>query len=146
MYSQDMLKSMKLLEETRSKRRKEKLPMLTPKEKKDLLTNFHPDYKPDTTREMKVGANKGDKIYNEYADLFEAYGSIDPDKFKLEGFDYDVDVLIIGGGGAGTSAALTAQSQGASVLLATKLRLGDANTMMAQGGIQAADKENDHYI
>ena len=36
------------------------------------------------------------------------------------------------------------------VLIATKLRLGDANTMMAEGGIQAADKENDspviHYL
>jgi succinate dehydrogenase / fumarate reductase flavoprotein subunit len=35
-------------------------------------------------------------------------------------------------------------------LLSTKLRFGDANTIMAQGGIQAADKENDspaiHYL
>jgi succinate dehydrogenase / fumarate reductase flavoprotein subunit len=35
-------------------------------------------------------------------------------------------------------------------LLATKLRFGDSNTMMAQGGIQAADKPNDspprHYL
>ncbi|UCD12957.1 MAG: FAD-binding protein, partial [Thermoplasmatales archaeon] len=63
---------------------------------------------------------------------------------------YDVDVLIIGGGGAGASAALIVQENGASVLLATKLRLGDSNTMMAQGGIQAADKPNDsppiHYL
>jgi succinate dehydrogenase / fumarate reductase flavoprotein subunit len=60
------------------------------------------------------------------------------------------DVLVIGGGGAGASAALLAQESGAQVLLATKLRFGDANTMMAQGGIQAADKENDspaiHYL
>ncbi|MBD3348158.1 MAG: FAD-binding protein, partial [Candidatus Eisenbacteria bacterium] len=43
-----------------------------------------------------------------------------------------------------------AQEAGADVLLATKLRLGDANTVMAQGGIQGADKENDspttHYL
>lgn len=36
------------------------------------------------------------------------------------------------------------------MLLVTKLRLGDANTIMAQGGIQAADKPNDspaiHYL
>ena len=35
-------------------------------------------------------------------------------------------------------------------MVVTKLRLGDANTMMAEGGIQAADKENDspvqHYL
>ena len=28
-------------------------------------------------------------------------------------------------------------------MMVTKLRIGDANTMMAEGGIQAADKEND---
>ena len=35
-------------------------------------------------------------------------------------------------------------------MITTKLRIGDANTMMAEGGIQAADKENDspaqHYL
>jgi len=150
MYSREMLDSMKKLEETRNERMKEKLPLLSPEEKKELLSKFHPDFKPDSTREMKVGQNKGEKIYNEYADLFEAYSAVNPEKFKLTGYDYDVDILIIGGGGAGTSAALTADERGAQVLLATKLRLGDANTMMAQGGIQAADKENDspaiHYL
>ncbi len=150
MYNKEMLDSMKLLEETRSERMKEKLPLLSPEEKKALLMKFHPDYRPETTRVMKVGANKDDMIYHEYADLFEAYSSIDPQKFNLDKVDYDVDILIIGGGGAGASAALTADFNGAKVLLATKLRLGDANTMMAQGGIQAADKENDspaiHYL
>jgi succinate dehydrogenase / fumarate reductase flavoprotein subunit len=59
-------------------------------------------------------------------------------------------VLIIGGGGAGSAAALLAREEGANVLMVTKLRHGDANTMMAQGGIQAADKPNDnpviHYL
>ena len=59
-------------------------------------------------------------------------------------------MLIIGGGGAGCSAAIMADNAGAKVMIATKLRLGDANTMMAQGGIQAADKDNDspaiHYL
>ncbi|MEE9151363.1 MAG: FAD-binding protein, partial [Thermoplasmata archaeon] len=150
MYSREMIESMKLLENTRSKRMEEKLPLLSPEEKMDLLTGFHPDHKPYTTREMKVGANKGEKVYNEYADLFEAYSALDVKKFQLEEMDYDVDVLIIGGGGAGAAAALTAEYNKANVLLATKLRLGDANTMMAQGGIQAADKSNDspgrHYL
>ena len=76
--------------------------------------------------------------------------SIDPDAFEIGEPDYDVDVLVVGGGGAGASAALVAQEHGASVLLATKLRLGDSNTVMAQGGIQGADKANDspatHYL
>ncbi len=36
------------------------------------------------------------------------------------------------------------------MITSPKLRIGDANTMMAEGGIQAADKENDspvqHYL
>ena len=64
--------------------------------------------------------------------------------------DYDAEVLVIGGGGAGSSAALEAHAAGADVMMVTKLRIGDANTMMAEGGIQAADKENDspqrHYL
>ena len=68
----------------------------------------------------------------------------------LNKVDYDVDVLVIGGGGAGSSAAIEAHEAGANVMIVTKLRTGDANTMMAEGGIQAADKENDspvqHYL
>ncbi|MEF9673022.1 FAD-binding protein [Pseudomonas sp. PCH446] len=41
-------------------------------------------------------------------------------------------MLIIGGGGAGCAAALTAVEHGAHVILATKLRLGDSNTVMAR--------------
>ncbi len=150
MYSKEMLDSLKILEETRSQRKNEKLPLLSPEDKQKLLSEFHPDFRPDTTREMIIGANKGEKVYHEYADLLEAKSVIDPDKFKISEYDFDVDVLIIGGGGAGAAAALTADAIGVNVLLVTKLRLGDANTMMAQGGIQAADKESDspesHYI
>ena len=72
------------------------------------------------------------------------------EKIDLNKVDYDVDVLVIGGGGAGASAAIEAHEAGADVMIVTKLRIGDANTMMAEGGIQAADKENDspvqHYL
>ena len=39
------------------------------------------------------------------------------------------DVLIIGGGGAGASAAIEADNAGAKVMIVTKLRIGDANTI-----------------
>jgi len=150
LYSPEMLVSMKKVEETRDYRMTEELPVLTIDERKKLLQSFHPDYNEGSLRELKVGPNKGQMIYNEYADIFEAYSFIDEKKLDLSKIDYDVDILIIGGGGAGAAAALIAQEGGAKVLLSTKLRLGDANTMMAQGGIQAADKENDspaiHYL
>jgi len=101
-------------------------------------------------RELMVGPNKGDHTPNELADLLEGNSCIDPSKIDLKAIDYDVDVLVIGGGGAGASAALLAQEQEANVLLVTKLRLGDANTVGAQAGTQAADRPNDspaiHYM
>ena len=150
LYSQEMIKSMEKVEETRDYRMTEVLPVLTIDERKKLLHSFHPDFNPGSLRELRVGANSGDKIYNEYADIFEAYSVVNEQTLDLKNIEYDVDVLIIGGGGAGVAAALLAQQGGAKVLLSTKLRLGDANTMMAQGGIQAADKPNDspviHYL
>ena len=50
----------------------------------------------------------------------------------------NTDVLVIGGGGAGAAAALSATEAGARVIMANKLRIGDSNTVMAEGGIQAA--------
>jgi succinate dehydrogenase / fumarate reductase flavoprotein subunit len=145
-----MLESIKRLEATRSERMGQQFPRLTADEKAALLKGYHPDYKAGTMRELVVGPNAGDRVPHELADLLEGQGRIDPDAVDLSRADFDVDILVIGGGGAGTSAAILAHQRGAKVLLATKLRLGDANTMMAQGGIQAADKPNDspaiHYL
>jgi len=44
------------------------------------------------------------------------------------------------------SAALELADAGLSVHLATKLRLGDSNTVMAEGGIQVAVKEDDSPV
>jgi succinate dehydrogenase / fumarate reductase flavoprotein subunit len=150
LYTEEMINSIKKLESTREDRISEELPVLSIDERKKLLEKFHPDYKAGSLRKLRVGANTGDEIYNEYADIFEAYSVVDSSELDLNQKDFDVDVLIIGGGGAGVAAALLATEAGANVLLSTKLRLGDANTMMAQGGIQAADKSNDspaiHYL
>ena len=150
MYPASMQESIKKLEETRNFRMTQQIPLLAPDAKQDLLKAFHPDYKTEAMRELKVGPNKGDRTPHEFADLFEAYSLLNPTKFKIKKPEIETDVLIIGGGGAGCSAALTAQATGAKVLLVTKLRVADANTTMAQGGIQGADKVNDspaiHYL
>jgi succinate dehydrogenase / fumarate reductase flavoprotein subunit len=149
-YSQELLDSMENVVETRNFRMDQKLPTLTIEERRKLLHDFHPDYKPGSLRELKVGPDKGEKIYNEYADIFETRSIITRKEIDLGKTDFDVDILIIGGGGAGAAAALIGKENDAQVLMSTKLRLGDANTMMAQGGIQAADKANDspsiHYL
>jgi len=133
------------------KRKKgEEFPFMSLEERQEIL-KYHPDYKEEGRREIRVGASKGYRIAHEFVDLLEARSKVDPDKVSLSRHDYEADVLIIGGGGAATIAALIAEANGAQVLIATKLRHGDANSMMAEGGIQAATKpEKDspcfHYL
>ncbi len=150
LYTEEMLASMKKVEETRSQRLKEEFPRLDAREKQDILEQYHPDYRSDSMRAIKVGPNAGDRMPHELVDLLEARPAVSSEDMDLSQVDMDVDVLVIGGGGAGMAAALTAQAAGAEVAVVTKLRLGDANTVMAQGGIQAASKENDspatHYL
>jgi succinate dehydrogenase/fumarate reductase flavoprotein subunit len=149
-YTPEMQESIRKVEATRAKRLQETFPMMTPEEKQEVLKRFHPDYRAEGFREIRVGPNKGEKAMNELVDILEGRSHLTSDALDLEQVDYDADVLIIGGGGAGASAALLARENGAKVVLTTKLRFGDANTMMAQGGIQAADKPNDspiiHYL
>ena len=150
MYTGEMLASMKKVEATRKERIGFEPKRMTEEEKKSLLIQYHPDYKNEGFVELKVGPNKGNKVPIELAELLEANSRIKDVDIDLTRIDYDVDVLIIGGGGAGASAAIEAHENGANVMIVTKLRMGDANTMMAEGGIQAADKENDspmiHYL
>ncbi len=145
-----MEESIRKIEATRGRRLKETLPRLTDEEKPPLLQEYHPDFIEESMRELLVGPNKGDRTPNELADLLEGNSRVSPDKIDLSKIDYDVDVLVIGCGGAGASAALLAQENEAEVLLVTKLRLGDANTVGAQAGTQAADRPNDspaiHYL
>ena len=149
-YPPEMRESLARVEATRPARLHETFPPLSPAEKQDLLQRFHPDYIASAMREIRVGPNRGGRTPLELAALLEAPSRLRGHSLDLSQVDYDTDVLIIGGGGAGCSAAILADESGARVLLATKLRLGDANTMMAQGGIQAADKSNDspmlHYL
>ncbi len=149
-YPEYMMESIKKVEATRKERMSTEPRRLTADEKDALLKEFHPDYKEEAFEEIKVGPNKGQKANKELVHLLHSNSRLLTDQVDLNKVDYDVDVLVIGGGGAGSSAAIEAHEAGANVMIVTKLRIGDANTMMAEGGIQAADKENDspvqHYL
>ncbi|TET39208.1 MAG: FAD-binding protein [Dehalococcoidia bacterium] len=143
-YPEELKKFIRKVEKTRpgrieKRKRGEEFPFMSAEEREEML-KYHPDYKEEGRREIKIGPNKGYRIAHEFVDLLEAKSRVDPDAVDLSQVDAVTDVLIIGGGGAGTAAALLAQENGAKVILATKLRHGDANTMMAEGGIQAASK------
>lgn len=149
-YTPQLRELIKKVEETRPKRVGKPFPRMTPDQKEDVLQKFHPDYIEASMRSLKIGVNTGNRVPHELADVIEARSILENIDLDLKQITHDVDVLIIGGGGAGAAAALTAHATGADVLVVTKLRFGDANTMMAQGGIQAADKSNDspaiHYL
>ncbi|MCI9236915.1 FAD-dependent oxidoreductase [Lachnospiraceae bacterium 50-23] len=150
MFTPEMLESIKKVEATRAERMGMEPRRMTAEEKDTLLKAYHPDYKAEGFKEIAVGPNKGQKAPAELADLLNSNSRLLEEDIDVDKIDYDVDVLVIGGGGAGASAAIEAHEAGAGVMVVTKLRIGDANTMMAEGGIQAADKENDspvqHYL
>ena len=155
MYTKEQLESIKRVEATREERLKQVLAgnhprRMTADEKDQVLLENHPDHIQSQFAELKIGPNKGEKVPLELAETLQANPRIDPKDIDLTKIDYDVDVLVIGGGGAGSAAAIMAHENGANVMVVTKLRHGDANTMMAEGGIQAADKPNDspaqHYL
>jgi succinate dehydrogenase/fumarate reductase flavoprotein subunit len=142
-YPTSIHESQELVESSRAKRIHETFPKIPADERETLLHEFHPDYIAGAFRELCIGPNKGDHTPRELADILEGTSFVSKDAILPPTPDFTCDVLVIGGGGAGASSALLAQENGADVLLTTKLRFGDANTIMAQGGIQAADKQND---
>ncbi|MBF0162229.1 MAG: FAD-binding protein [Magnetococcales bacterium] len=153
-------------------RRGEGYPSLSLSDRRAWLEEYHPDYRADGCRPLRVGPNKGDMVPCELADVLESWpresvvrhfslARRHPDAPVRGGEEgearavpvvqeYHTDVLVIGGGGAGTTVAIAAAEAGATVLVATKLRHGDSNTIMAEGGIQIADQESDspvqHYL
>jgi len=149
MYPFELKESILRVEITREKRLKEDFKH-SDLDKKNLLREYHPNFIDGKMRPLLIGPNRGDKAPNELADLLEGNSCINPEMIDLERVDYNVDVLILGGGSAGASAAISAKENGVNVLLATKSRFIESDTMDFQGGIQAAVKPNDspyiHYL
>ena len=111
-YPEYMIKSIKQVEKKREKNMSEPVKPMSLKEREELLKKYHPDYMEGTKRELRVGIDKGQFLYNGIVDLLEAKPVLDPKDVDLSKIDYDVDLLIIGGGGAGTVAALFAYESG----------------------------------
>ncbi len=152
-YPEYMRELIDKVEQTRPRRVKEVFKPMSMDEREDVLRKYHPDFISEAKRPLRIGPNKGDLVPNEVANLLEAHPVIKPEDVDLSRIDYDTDILIIGGGGAGLVAALWACYSGIKpedILIVQKLRLGDSNSIMSQGGVQAATKPNDspliHYL
>ncbi|MBF0295415.1 MAG: FAD-binding protein [Magnetococcales bacterium] len=117
-------------------------------DRRALIREYHPDFREDGHRPLAMGASRDLMVPTELANLLEAWPrprilSLCAERATPPPPDMETDVLVIGGGGAGCAAAITAAEAGARVLMTTKLRLGDSNTVMAEGGMQVADHECD---
>ena len=150
METEERIASLREVEQTREERLYKSYPRMNKSEKRTVLEEYHPDYVESACETLRLGVNKGDKVIKEFVSLLYGKPIISDKVINLDNPEYETDVLVIGGGGAGAAAAITAKERGADVLIVTKLRMGDSNTVMAEGGIQAADGPNDspaiHYI
>lgn len=150
MYSESFKTSLEIVHKNREKNIAFQPKRMSHEQKQKLITAFHPDYKKDAFATLKIGANKGERVPVELAQMLQSHSRISVDSVDLTKPAYETDVLIIGGGGAGAAAAIEASAAGANVMIVTKLRLGDSNTGMAEGGIQAATMADDspalHFI
>ncbi len=107
-----------------------------------LLHDYHPDYASDSRTTLQIGVNRNDPCHPQLAALLQSDSQ--SNELLFDGAAHvETDVLVIGAGGAGCSAALIAAQHNAKVLVATKTRVGDSNTVMAEGGIQASINAND---
>lgn len=154
-YTPEMLDQIKRVEASRPQRLAESragkaFPAMSMDQRDEVLNQYHPDYTEEGRRALGLGPNKGEVYPEELIDLLESRSMLESVKPDLSKPDYETDLLVIGGGGGGSSTALTAAAEGLDVILTTKLRHGDSNTVMAEGGIQGADQEPDspyfHYL
>ncbi len=152
-YPDYMRESIIKVEKTREKRAKQTIDVCTPDEIDDVLSKYHPDFIKEQKTQLRFGVSKGQVVPLEVARILETKSILNPNAVDLSKIDYETDILIIGGGGSGANAALWAIKSGVkpeNILIVTKLRMGDSNTTMAQGGIQAAVRKVDnpaiHYL
>ncbi len=152
-YMRPSLEKVKATRQARLEKAKagrEVVKAMTLAERDEVLSKFHPDYATDARKPIRIGPNKSEQMTSRVVDLLESYPRINPDAFDLSNPDYDTDVLIIGAGGGGCMAAIQVANAGLRSVLVTKLRVGDSNSMMSQGGMQAAVNPHDnpaiHYL
>jgi succinate dehydrogenase / fumarate reductase flavoprotein subunit/L-aspartate oxidase len=133
-----------IVHKTRDARRKQTIAKFSAADRDQLIHKYHPDFRASAYRPIRFGPNAGDKTVVELATLLEGDSSIQ-DHADLSA-QHTCDVLVIGGGGAGCAAALHAHAAGVKTILATKLRLGDSNSVMAQGGMQISVAPEDSPV
>lgn len=88
MYPSDFEASIKKVEAAREENTKLEPRRMTAEEKDTLLATYHPDYKKEEFRELKVGPNKGEKVPTELCALLQGHSRIKDNRPDLSSPDY----------------------------------------------------------
>lgn len=103
----------------------------------------------DKLEMLTLGMNKGEKVPRELKERLQRKIPSKLKKIDLSNIFLETEVIVVGSGAAGLSAAIEIASNNISVLILTKGKFGQSNTVLAQGGIQAATEIDDsvglHY-
>ena len=110
-YYSGLYDSLEKVKASRTRRKAQQIPKLTPEEKQSLLEEYHPDYRLSGFREIRLGQNKGEMAPRELVELLEAPSRLKGIPLDLAHPHHRVDVLVIGGGGGGSAAALMARDE-----------------------------------
>ena len=65
----------------------------------------------------------------------------EPEKPEPQDAEYECDVVVVGGGGAGLASAISAQQNGANVIVMEKLDILGGSTNVSEGALNAVDPE-----
>ena len=82
-YPDFMQDSLRLVEKTRPGRIGESFNAMTAEEKEKILRDWHPDFKMDQKRKLKIGLSAGDLMPHEVADTLEAHPLVRPEEIDL---------------------------------------------------------------
>ena len=87
MFTPEMMESVKRVEATRAERMKTEPRRMTAEEKDTLLKEFHPDYREEAFKEIKIGPNKGQKAPEELVHLLHSNSRLLGEKIDLSQVD-----------------------------------------------------------
>lgn len=124
-YTKDMIKSENLF--------LSHLEDFTKPQKQLKLKSCSSDYSFDNLFPLAIGENKGEKVPIELKERLERKIPKEIKNIDLSKVDEQTDVIVVGSGGAGLCAAIEAAENGSRVLILTKGKYGQSNTILAQG-------------
>lgn len=90
-YPVELKDSAKKVENSRRCRKGQSSPRLQFAEKAKLLATYHPDFRMEERKEIRIGANKGDMAPREFVRLIESASRLNPGEIDPNKVDCNTD-------------------------------------------------------